>query len=83
MGVGTRLGRIAALTRRIKAEISPLQKQVNRAACLITTVAIGVGALFLAVGKLLAVGGRLSSDSPPSRLWFEGRYLRGQAWDAR
>jgi calcium-translocating P-type ATPase len=53
-GMGTQLGRIAALTQRVQAEISPLQAQVNRAARLIAAVAVGAGAIFLAVGTLLA-----------------------------
>ena len=53
-GMATQLGRIAALTQRVKIEVSPLQAQVNRAARLIAFVAIGAGALFLAVGSLVA-----------------------------
>jgi calcium-translocating P-type ATPase len=53
-GMGTQLGRIAALTQRVTAEVSPLQLQVNRAARLIAFVAVGAGALFLAVGSVVA-----------------------------
>ena len=49
-GMGTQLGRIAALTQRVRVEVSPLQQQVNRAARLISFVAVGAGLLFLAVG---------------------------------
>ena len=53
-GMGTQLGRIAALTPRVRAETSPLQLQVNRAAKLIAAVAVGAGLLFIAVGTLVA-----------------------------
>jgi magnesium-transporting ATPase (P-type) len=53
-GMGTQLGRIAALTQRVKVEISPLQAQVNRAARLIAFVAVGAGILFLALGSVVA-----------------------------
>ncbi|MEJ7843125.1 MAG: cation-transporting P-type ATPase [Rubrobacter sp.] len=53
-GMGTQLGRIAALTQRVRAEASPLQVQVNRAAKLIAAVAVGAGVLFLAIGTLVA-----------------------------
>jgi magnesium-transporting ATPase (P-type) len=53
-GMATQLGRIAALTQRVGAEASPLQRQVNRAAVLIAAVAVAAGALFLAAGTLLA-----------------------------
>ena len=53
-GMGTQLGRIAALTQRVRSEVSPLQVQVNRAARLIAAVAVGAGVIFLAVGTTLA-----------------------------
>ena len=53
-GMQTQLGRIAALSQRIRAEISPLQVQVNRAAKLIAAVAVGAGVLFLLVGVTVA-----------------------------
>jgi calcium-translocating P-type ATPase len=53
-GMATQLGRIAALSQRVKAEVSPLQAQVNRAAWLIAAVAVGAGVAFLAVGTLIA-----------------------------
>ena len=53
-GMATQLGRIAALTQRVQAEVSPLQAQVNRAARLIAFVAVGAGVLFLAVGSAVA-----------------------------
>jgi calcium-translocating P-type ATPase len=53
-GMGTQIGRIAALTQRVQAEISPLQDQVNRAAWLIAAVAVGAGVAFLLAGTLLA-----------------------------
>jgi calcium-translocating P-type ATPase len=53
-GMGTQLGRIAALTQRVRVEISPLQQQVNRAARLIAFVAVGAGVVFLALGTMVA-----------------------------
>jgi magnesium-transporting ATPase (P-type) len=53
-GMGTQLGRIAALSQRVRPEISPLQRQVNRAAQLIAIVAVGAGIAFLAVGATVA-----------------------------
>jgi magnesium-transporting ATPase (P-type) len=53
-GMATQLGRIAALTQRVQAEVSPLQVQVNQAARLIAAVAVGAGLVFLAVGTLVA-----------------------------
>jgi calcium-translocating P-type ATPase len=53
-GMRTQLGRIAALSQRLRSEISPLQVQVNRAAKLIAAVAVGAGALFLVIGITVA-----------------------------
>ena len=53
-GMGTQLGRIAALSERVRGEISPLQAQVNRAAQLIAIVALAAGALFLVLGVTAA-----------------------------
>ena len=46
----TQLGRIAALSQRVKPEISPLQAQVNRVAWLIAAIAIAAGILFFFAG---------------------------------
>ncbi|WP_249021558.1 cation-transporting P-type ATPase [Conexibacter sp. S30A1] len=53
-GMGTQLGRIAALSQRVKPEISPLQRQVNRVAWLIAAIAVAAGALFFVAGTTLA-----------------------------
>jgi len=53
-GMGTELGRIAALSERVQTEESPLEKQVRRVAWLIAVVAVVAGALFLPVGWLVA-----------------------------
>jgi calcium-translocating P-type ATPase len=60
-GMATQLGRIAALSQRVRAEASPLQVQVNRVALLIAAVAVGAGLVFFAVGT--AVAGLSLSDS--------------------
>ena len=53
-GMGTQLGRIAALSQRVRQETSPLQRQVNRAAHLIAIVAVVAGVVFLAIGATVA-----------------------------
>jgi P-type E1-E2 ATPase len=52
--MSTQLGRIAALTQRVKAEISPLQEQVNRAAWVIAAIAVASGVIFFLAGISLA-----------------------------
>jgi calcium-translocating P-type ATPase len=52
--MGTQVGRIAALSQRVKPEVSPLQRQVNRVAWLIAAIAVAVALLFFAVGTTLA-----------------------------
>jgi calcium-translocating P-type ATPase len=52
--MGTQLGRIAALSQRVKPEVSPLQRQVNRVAWLIAAIAVGAAVLFFAAGTTLA-----------------------------
>ncbi|HEY7596133.1 MAG TPA: cation-transporting P-type ATPase [Actinophytocola sp.] len=53
-GMHTELGRIAALSQRVKRDISPLERQVKRVAWLIAAVAIGAGLAFLPLGALVA-----------------------------
>jgi magnesium-transporting ATPase (P-type) len=53
-GMGTELGRIAALSQRVGPEESPLEHQVKRVARLIALVAVGAGLAFLPIG--LAAG---------------------------
>ncbi|HEV2255259.1 MAG TPA: cation-transporting P-type ATPase [Streptosporangiaceae bacterium] len=53
-GMGTELGRIAALSQRVGREESPLEHQVKRVAWLIAFVAVGAGIAFLPIG--LAAG---------------------------
>jgi magnesium-transporting ATPase (P-type) len=50
----TQLGRIAALSQRVKTDISPLQRQVNHAARLIGVIAVALGVLFFVIGTLVA-----------------------------
>jgi calcium-translocating P-type ATPase len=52
--MATQLGRIAALSQRVKPEISPLQRQVNRVAWLIAAIAVAAGILFFLAGLTLA-----------------------------
>jgi calcium-translocating P-type ATPase len=53
-GMATQLGRIAALSQRVRAEASPLQVQVNRVALLIAAVAVVAGLIFFALGTAVA-----------------------------
>jgi calcium-translocating P-type ATPase len=53
-GMATQLGRIAALSQRVRPEPSPLQREVDRSARVIAAVAVIVGLAFLAVGTLVA-----------------------------
>ncbi|HEY7433252.1 MAG TPA: cation-transporting P-type ATPase, partial [Streptosporangiaceae bacterium] len=51
-GAHTELGRIAALSQRVRREESPLERQVRRVAWLIAAVAVGAGLVFLPLGLL-------------------------------
>ena len=53
-GMQTELGRIAALTERVKPEPSPLEQQVRRVAWLIALVAVLAGLAFLPIGWFAA-----------------------------
>ncbi|BCJ28681.1 cation-translocating P-type ATPase [Actinocatenispora sera] len=53
-GPHTELGRIAALTRRTRRDVSPLEHQVKRVAWLIGAIAVGIGLLFLPIGTFAA-----------------------------
>jgi calcium-translocating P-type ATPase len=53
-GMQTELGRIAALSERVKGEASPLEVQVRRVAWLISVVAVAAGLAFLPIGWLVA-----------------------------
>jgi magnesium-transporting ATPase (P-type) len=47
-------GGIAALSQAVKTELSPLQIQVNKAAKLIAVIGLVTGAVFFAIGTLVA-----------------------------
>ncbi|HET8601000.1 MAG TPA: cation-transporting P-type ATPase [Segeticoccus sp.] len=53
-GQRTELGRIAALSQRVKPEPSPLERQVRRVAQLIAVVAVAMALAFIPLGTLLA-----------------------------
>src|SRR5581483_9212513 len=53
-GMYTQLGRIAALSQRVRYEPSPLERQVKRVAWLIAAVAVGAGLAFLPIGTFAA-----------------------------
>jgi calcium-translocating P-type ATPase len=60
-GMGTELGRIAALSQRVESEESPLERQVRRVAWLIAAVAVTMALAFVPLASLLA--GLSLSDS--------------------
>jgi calcium-translocating P-type ATPase len=51
-GMGTELGRIAALSERVKREQSPLEQQVRKVAWLIALIAVLTGIAFVPIGML-------------------------------
>jgi len=51
-GMGTEIGRIAALSEGVGREPSPLERQVRRVAVIIALVALGLGLLFIPLGML-------------------------------
>ncbi|HEY6931886.1 MAG TPA: HAD-IC family P-type ATPase, partial [Marmoricola sp.] len=53
-GMRTEIGRIAALSQRVRMEESPLERQVKRVAQLIAVVAVVMGIAFLPLGTLVA-----------------------------
>jgi magnesium-transporting ATPase (P-type) len=55
-GMGTELGRIAALSQRAGRDESPLEHQVKRVAWLIAFVAVGAGIAFLPIGLAAGLG---------------------------
>ncbi len=52
-GMSTELGRIAALSQRVKVDPSPLERQVKHVARLIALVAVGMGLAFIPIGTLV------------------------------
>ena len=50
-GMHTELGRIAALTERVKEEPSPLERQVRRVAWLIAGIAVGMAIAFVPIAN--------------------------------
>ena len=51
-GMGTEVGRIAALSQGVGTDTSPLQRQVTRVARLIAVVAVAIGLAFIPLGML-------------------------------
>src|SRR3954464_1476355 len=48
---GVELGRIAALTQRVRTDRSPLERRVRHATWIIAVVAVVAGVLFLPIGS--------------------------------
>ncbi len=61
-GMGTELGRVAALSQRVERDESPLEHQVKRVAWLIAAVGVGAAVAFMPLGLLagLTVGAAAS-----------------------
>ncbi len=59
-GMKTEFGKIATLTQEVKEQLSPLQKEINKASQMLVFIAIGIGILFfilsLVVVKLGFIG---------------------------
>ncbi|RZU53387.1 calcium-translocating P-type ATPase [Krasilnikovia cinnamomea] len=55
-GMHSEIGRIAALSQRVRTEPSPLERQISRATWIIAAVAVLVGAAFLPLGLLAGLG---------------------------
>jgi len=55
-GMFTELGRIAALTQRVRTDRSPLEQQVRHATWIIAVVAVVAGVLFLPIGVWAGLG---------------------------
>lgn len=53
-GMETQFGKIAALTQKVKTELSPLQKEVNKVAIIVALIAVGVGVVMFGAGSQLA-----------------------------
>jgi calcium-translocating P-type ATPase len=55
-GMYTELGRIAALTQRVRTDRSPLERQVRHATWIIAVVAVAAGVVFLPIGVWAGLG---------------------------
>lgn len=53
-GMQTQFGKIAQLTQSVKAELSPLQKEMERVVRVVAVLAIGLGVLFFVLGYFVA-----------------------------
>jgi len=53
-GMSTQFGRIAELTQSVEAELSPLQKEMEKVTQLVAVIAMSVGVLFFVLGYFVA-----------------------------
>ncbi len=53
-GMDTEIGRVAYLTQAIKAEASPLQKEIGNITKIVTFIAVALGAVFFFLGYIIA-----------------------------
>ena len=60
-GMNTEFGKIANLTQKVKEQLSPLQKEINKASQLLVYIAIGIGILFFILSLSVVKLGFLAS----------------------
>ncbi|MHB1377635.1 MAG: cation-translocating P-type ATPase, partial [Candidatus Humimicrobiaceae bacterium] len=60
-GMKTEFGKIAGITQSVKEELSPLQKEINKASGVLVYIAVGVGVLFFILSLFVIKLGFLAS----------------------
>ncbi|MCL4378281.1 MAG: cation-transporting P-type ATPase [Actinobacteria bacterium] len=60
-GMNTEFGKIANLTQKVKEQLSPLQREINKASQLLVYIAIGIGILFFILSLSVVKLGFLAS----------------------
>lgn len=60
-GMKTEFGKIANITQSVKEELSPLQKEINKASQMLVYIAVGVGVLFFILSLFVIKLGFLTS----------------------
>ncbi|MCL6087993.1 MAG: cation-transporting P-type ATPase [Actinobacteria bacterium] len=60
-GMKTEFGKIANITQSVKEELSPLQKEINKASQMLVYIAVGVGVLFFILSLFVIKLGFLAS----------------------
>jgi len=60
-GMKTEFGKIASMTQEVKEELSPLQKEINKASQMLAYIAIGIGILFFLLSLMVVKLGFIGS----------------------